>query len=136
VVDETAKRRETFDLASSAPVVLADKQTWHFPKPRFEIRPSFAGGRAVGTHPVVTQGPELDELVDAVGKCEDAATLLVGAATLGAHLLIRNYDLTDDELGELFAYRPDDQNSWKWLQSVMGIATGTSSPKPGSGGAS
>jgi hypothetical protein len=136
VVDETAKRRETFDLTNSAPVVLADRQTWHFPKPRFEIHPSFGGGRVVGTYPVVTHGPELDELVDAVGKCEDTAALLVGAATLGAHLLVRNYDLADAELGELFAYRPDDQKSWEWVRSVMNIATGTAAPKPGSGGAS
>lgn len=54
MIDEAAKRRETFDLAASAPVVLSDGQTWYLPRPFLELRPTFAGGKVAGTYPVLT----------------------------------------------------------------------------------
>jgi hypothetical protein len=124
MLDERSKRRPECDPAASAPVRLADGQEWLFPKPWLEIHASFAGGKAEGHYPVLTAGPELDELVEAISGCEDNAALLSGAATLGAALLLRNYDLDDRELDQLFAFRPVDPPSWDWAKEVIGIATG------------
>jgi hypothetical protein len=129
MIDEQAKRRPECDPAHSVPITLADGQAWLFPKPWLQIHASFAGGRAAGHYPVVTSGPELDELVDAIGRCDDNLALLCGAATLGAHLLSRQYDLTDRELDQLFCYRLFDPSSWDWARAVIALATGQSGPR-------
>jgi hypothetical protein len=134
MLDEKAKRRECCDPANSVPVKLADGQEWLFPKPWLEIHASFAGGRPAGSYPIITAGPELDELVEAIGRCEDNAAVLSGAATLGAHLLCRNYDLTDEDLDHLFAFRPADPTSWDWARELIGIATGRSGTRSFRGG--
>jgi hypothetical protein len=124
MLDERSKRRPDCDPANSAAIRLADGQEWLFPKPWLEIHASFADGKAAGHYPAVTVGPELDELVEAIGGCEDNAALLTGTATLGAHLLLRNYDLSDRELDLLFAFRSADPSSWDWARDVIGMATG------------
>jgi hypothetical protein len=108
------------------PVKLADGQEWLFPKPWIQIHASFADGNASSHYPVVTAGPELDELVEAMSQCEDAMAQLSGAATMGAYLLLRQYDLTDRELDQLFAFRLTDPSSWDWAKGVIGVATGQS----------
>jgi hypothetical protein len=118
------------------PIVLADGQEWHFPKPWLEVHGRFAGGKAVATFPVLTCGPELDELVEACSGYTDNTALLCAAATLGAHLLARNYDLADEDLDTLFAFRVGEPGSWDWARAVMDLATGQSGPKRGRGGAS
>src|SRR5262245_42909255 len=98
MLSEMDKRRPELNERTSVPVVLADGQAWQFPKPWLEIHAVFHDGKANGdTYPVLTCGPELDALVDALGQCEGNDAVLCGAATLGAHLLRRNYDLTDAE---------------------------------------
>jgi hypothetical protein len=106
------------------PVKLADGQEWLFPKPFLQIHASFAGGKPAGNYPVITAGPELDELVEAMASCEDAAAQLSAAATLGAYLLLRNYDLEDRELDQLFAFRPGDPPSWDWAQRILEVGAG------------
>jgi hypothetical protein len=105
-----------------------------FPKPWLEVRASFRQGRAVSTYPVLTYGPELDELADAVGGCRDNAALIIGAASLGALLLRRNYDLSDDDLDRLFAVRVGDPSSWGWAQAVIEVATGSGGSRSFRGG--
>jgi hypothetical protein len=124
--DERAKRNPKFDERNSTWITLADGGRWAFPKPWLEIHASFRGGRAVASHPVLTYGPELEDLVNAIDQCRDDAALLVGAASLGAYLLLRNYDLSDDDLDRLFAVRVGDPSSWEWAKAVIGLATGTS----------
>src|SRR5262249_19318700 len=124
MLDEKAKRRECCDPANSVPVRLADGQQWLFPRPVLELRPAFRDGQAVSTYPVRAYDPEIEELVDAVGKCEDNAALLCGAATLAAWLLTENYDLADDELDGLLRIRPSEPDSWAWVGEVFAVATG------------
>jgi hypothetical protein len=134
VLDERAKRRESFDERHSEPVTLADGQAWHLVKPWLEVHASFAGGKAQSAIPVLTYGPELEELVEAIGSCQDNAALLCGAASLGAYLLRWNYDLSDSDLDTLFAFRIGDPDSWDWAKAVMDVATGQSGPKRGAVG--
>jgi hypothetical protein len=129
VLDETEKRKRNFDQRNSAPVVLADGQSWWVPKPWFEVRPVFRGGKAVGSYLVPTSGQELDELVEAISDCDDWVEQIVAVASLAAHLLAFNYFLGDEELDQLLAYRAADAASMQWVRDVIGIATGTTGPK-------
>ncbi len=132
--DERAKRNPEFDEQNSTWITLADGGQWAFPKPWLEIRATFRGGRAAASYPVLTYGPELEGLVNAIDECRDNTALLVGAASLGAYLLRRNYDLSDDDLDRLFAIRIGDPSSWEWAKAVIGVATGTSGSRSFRGG--
>ena len=134
MIDEKAKRKDNFDERNSAPVVLADGQVWHVPKPWLEIRPVFRGGKAVNAYPVLTSGAELDELVVAIGDCQDLYAQVLAVASLAAHLLTWHYDLADAELDELLAFRRSCPESLDWVREIIGIATGRSGPKASSAG--
>lgn len=123
MIDEAAKRRETFDEDASSPIVLADGQSWCLRKPTIELRTTFRNGKAAAAYPVPTLSRELDNLVAAIAEADDNNAVLIGAATLGAALLVPNYDLTDSELDTLFSGRPGDPDSWDWARSVMDVAT-------------
>ncbi len=129
MLDEPSKRKPNFDERNAAPVVLADGQAWHVPKPWLEIRPVFRGGKAVRAYPVLTCGPELDELVEAMAECEDLDSQVMAVASLTARLLLWHYDLTDPELDQLLAFRRGDERSMDWLRESIAIATGRSGPK-------
>ena len=115
--------------ATATPVRLADGQTWYVPKPWLEVRPVFRGGRAAAAYRVLTCGPELDRLVEALADSEDLDAQVVAVASLAAHLLCWHYDLTDAELDELLAFRAADETSLNWLREVFAVATGCSGPK-------
>ena len=134
MLNEESKRKPNWSERNSAPVVLADGQSWWIPKPWLEIRPVFRRGRAVSAYPVPTQGPELDELVDAMAECEDRSGQVMAAASLAAHLLSWHYELTDSELDGLLAFRLHDEDSSEWMREIFGIATGQSGPKVCSAG--
>src|SRR5262245_20877097 len=134
MIDEKAKRKENFDERNAAPVVLADGQTWFVPKPWLEIRPVFRGGKALTAWRVLTCGPELDALIDALSECDDLDGQVTAAASLAAHLLCWHYDLTDAQLDELLAFRCADHSSLNWMREVLAIATGRSGPKASSAG--
>jgi hypothetical protein len=129
MIDETAKRRPTFDGANSAPVVLADGQTWHVPKPWLEVRPIFRGGKPVSAYRVLTCGAELDALIEAMSDADELDAQVVGVASLAAYMLRWNYDLADAELDQLLAFRCSDPESLQWMRDVFAIATGRSGPK-------
>ena len=44
--------------------------------------------------------------------------------SLGALILLRNYDLTDEELGRLFILQPGNPESIQLLREIMDVATG------------
>ncbi len=136
MLDEKSRRKESFDQPNSVPVVLADGQTWHLPKPWLDIHPVFRDGKAQSSYPILTYGPELDAMVKAMGECDDDSALLICAASLGAYLLSQNYHLSDNELDQLFVFRIGDSLSRDWAMAVMQIATGQSGPKVSSGGVS
>ena len=129
MLNEESKRKPNWSERNSAPVVLADGQSWWIPKPWLEIRPVFRRGRAVSAYPVPTQGPELDELVDAMAECEDRSGQVMAAASLAAHLLSWHYELTDSELDGLLCFRKGDDASLEWMKQVCDIAMGASGPK-------
>lgn len=129
MLDEKALRRPNFDELNSAPVVLADGQTWSLPKPVLIVRPVFRGGRAVDSVPVLTCGPEFTERKDAVFAAEGEAIIPAGA-DLAAYMLLRHYDLSDDQLGELLGF---DAGAG-WLREVMAVANGLTAPKVSSAG--
>jgi hypothetical protein len=134
MTDEIAKRKPDFDERNSIWITLADGTRWAFPKPWLEVRASFREGRAVSAYPVLTYGPELDELVDAIDECRDNAALIIGAASLGAFLLRRHYDVSDEDLDRLFAVRISDPSSWDWAQAVIEVATGSGGSRSFRGG--
>jgi hypothetical protein len=136
VLDEKSRRKESFDQRNCVPVVLADGQAWHLPKPWLEVHPIFREGKAHSSYPVLTYGPELDALVKAMGECDDNSALLIGAASLGAYLLSQNYNLSDADLDQLFVFRIGDSSSRDWAMAVLQVATGQSGPKVSSGGVS
>lgn len=135
MIDEKSKRKPNFDEANSAPVVLADGQAWHVPKPWLEVRPVFRGGKPVSAYRVLTCGPELDELVEALAESDELDAQVVAVASLAAYMLRWNYDLTDADLDQLLAFRCSDPASLQWMHDVFAIAVGRSGPKVSSAGA-
>jgi hypothetical protein len=129
MLDERAKRKPNWSEQNSVPVVLADGQPWSVPKPWLEIRPVFRDGRAASNYPVLTYGPDFDELLQAMADCEDRRTELIAIASLAARLLRWHYDLSDADLAGLLAFRAADAASTEWAEAVIGIATGSSGPK-------
>jgi hypothetical protein len=134
MIDETAKRKPNFDERNAAPVVLADGQSWFVPKPWLEIRPVFRGGKPVSAYRVLTCGPELDELIEAMADADDLDGQVVAIASLAAYLLRWHYELNDDDLDQLLAFRCADESSLNWMREVFAIATGRSGPKVSSAG--
>ncbi len=129
MLDETQRRKSNFDEGHSAPVVLADGQRWYLPKPWLEIRPVFRDGKAVSAYNVLTAGPELDELVEAIADADTAKAQVIGVATLAAKLLRHHYALADEDLDQLLRFRIGEEASMAWVEAVIEIATGQSGPK-------
>ena len=129
MLDEKSKRKPNFDERNAAPVVLADGQSWWVPKPWLETRPVFRGGKAVTAYPVLTCGPTLDALIEAIAEAEDGIVQISFVASLAAHLLTWHYDLADAELDQLLAFRSADEASANWMREIFAIATGQSGPK-------
>jgi hypothetical protein len=133
-IDELAKRKPTIDLAHSAPIVLADGQTWHLPKPWLVLQPIFSEGKPISVFPFLAYGDEIDDLIVTIGEASDNAEIIIGVATLASWMLAINYDLTDDDLNGLLWVRRDDLASWDWAKTVMDVATGRDRPKVSSDG--
>ena len=133
MLDEAAKRKPNFDERNSAPVVLADGQTWWVPKPWLEIRPVFRGGKAVTAYPVLTCGPELDGLIEAMADCEDRrAGHRRGFAGGSPAVLALRADRR--RAGRAAGISGGRRRSVDWLREVFAVATGRSGPKVYSAG--
>jgi hypothetical protein len=129
MLDERALRKPGF--SDGHKVALADGQEWTFPKPRIRFRPRIGpdGRVEVGGGP--SFGPEYDGQLDVlfgVTEAEPFERLRV-KFEVAVRLLRGNYELTDDQVGELLVMEPGDPASderWEELTRVlMGIA-----PKP------
>ena len=129
MLPETEYRRETFDEEFSEAVVLADGQEWYFPKPWLAFRPVFRDGKPVDSVRYFSCGPELDSLLEAISSAETLTGQLMAAMALAGLMLLRNYDLTDEELATVLVYRPGDPESSKMLSAIIAIATGNSGKK-------
>ena len=134
MLDEAAKRKPNWSERDSVAVAFADGQEWRVPKPWLEIRPRFVDFVARTTYPVYTCGPRLDALLDAIGDADAAFDRLAATATLAAELLCFHYELDDDDLDELLAYRQGMPESMGWIGRVIEIATGQNGPKASSAG--
>jgi len=133
MISELSRRKPNFEQRNSAPIVLAGA-TWYLPKPWLEIRPVFRAGVARTAAAVLTYGPEIDELVDAIAESEALKSQVIGAASLAAHLLRWHYDLSDEDLDGLLWFRAADPTSLEWVSQVIDVATGESGPKVSSAG--
>jgi hypothetical protein len=131
-IDQATRRTDGFDQGSHW-IALADGQRWGFPRPWLEVRAAFNGGKPVGTCAVVTYGHATDQLLAAIGACDDAAARICGAATLAAALLRLNYELLDAELDGLLAFRRGDPASLAWVGAVLEVATGAMGRRTGGG---
>lgn len=125
MIHEMSRRRPTFDEGNSVAVTLADGQAWRVPKPDVEWRARFKDGVAAAV-PYITYDAMADGLLTAIGAnaAEDQSSLIVLVATLGAHLLRRQYDLDDQDLDGLLAWRPSDPASMEWIPMIVSIAAG------------
>lgn len=121
---EKYRRRPEVDLEGCIPVKLSDGQEWYFPRPWLEIVPRFVSGRAELAGKVLTCGPDLDVLVESIATTEDTIGRLIEIMTLGAFLLLRNYDVTDEELSRLFVYRSGSPDSDRMIMDILAVATG------------
>jgi hypothetical protein len=107
MISELSRRRDNFNEQNSVPVKLADGQEWGVP---------------VRSDAVTT---ELLAAIAAAGAGADDVAVITGlASTLAAHLLRSHYDLSDEDLDGLLAYRADDAETFRWMPTVVSIAAG------------
>jgi len=134
LIDESSRRRP--DARPDVPVALGDGQTWHLPRPRLQLRPAIVDGRFVA-RPDHNLGPQYLDLVEAYyrsvadesGSIEDLA---VAYLSLASALLLRNYDLTADEVASLLYFDyglPADEANRETVEAVTSIALGRDSKK-------
>lgn len=127
MIDEKLHRRPGFDEASSTPVVMPGGATLFLPKPHVRLRPVFRAGKRADDLRLCTDDPEFDRLKQAViaASADDAADFTGAVLDLAAHMILTNYDLTDDQLGDVFAEPMDTAAANpKWMSEVMAVAHG------------
>lgn len=138
MLDEGALRRPGFDPAASAAVRLPHGGTWYLPKPVLFLRPVFKGGRRTDEARLASDDPELDRLKAEVSAAAQDDAKDVGAAVtdLVAYMLLENYDLSDDQLGEIFEDRIEGGAiDLSWMNEAMAVAHARA-PKTSPGGES
>jgi hypothetical protein len=125
MLDEKALRRPGF--SEGTPVTMADGQVWTLPKPRFRFKPKIVDGR-VEIGGGATFGPESDGDLEILYGVVDvgAEEFLRVKMAMAVRLLRANYELTDDDLGDLLVLEPGDAASddrWTAISdAVAGIA--------------
>lgn len=117
-IAESECRRPTF--TPGVPIVLADGQAWHFPRPSFELFPEVGpDGRVSGIGRASTFGPEYEDLLEAFYR--DDSDRLRGMFALAVDLLGRNYDLAPADFRCLLRFRrgdPDREATWRQILDV------------------
>lgn len=123
---EKFRRRDGLNLEACTPIRLADGQEWYFPRPMLELNPTFINGDVVHLTNCLTSGSELDLLIQMIAEASEPKDQIAKIMTLGALLLLRNYDLTDDELSKLFILRirDDVDETQETRAQIMNVATG------------
>lgn len=135
MIDEKSLRKPAFDEANSAPVVLADGQAWHFPKPWYAVRPRFRNGRVESVPMVATAGTEFHRLREAVREAArggEPDPFYMAATQFAAHMLSANYEVPDEVLDEILTVPVDRERTW--VNDVIAVANGSSGLKASSGG--
>ena len=135
MIDEKSKRKDNFDEANSVPIVLADGQAWHFEKPWVRLKPlkrrvKFAGGKMSSLR-LETDDPDFDRLRSAL--FDSSESFYGPLCDMAAFLLLRQYNLTDEELSDLIVFEEATENGNPWIAELIGVVAGTS-PKPSGDG--
>lgn len=137
MIDETTRRLPEWS-EHSVWITLADGNQYAFPKPWLEIRGHFSAGKPTGLSARTTFGPELDEGVELIHQAESNHDLIIATLTLGAFLLRLQYDLSDEELQDLLAFRFADENlteqSLDMVREIAAVAMGTGGSQDFRGG--
>jgi hypothetical protein len=123
-LDEVVLRRPGIDLGNSVGVVFGDQGTWHVPKLLVRMRPIFKG-RKTESVLAVTDDPEFNALVKTIEEEDSYASL----ANMAAWLLCKNYELSDEQLGDILIYDPKDESPDRWALKVMAVIYGRTGPK-------
>lgn len=137
-IDEQTRRRPEF--VGDVPITLCDNQIWWVPKPRivFAPRRSTPGsGFELKLH-AIDWGPSYYEKLDALllaSQRDDLTGVLGAQMDLACALLLRNYDLTDDELVDILWFDLADPANESMRHALMTVAQGIA-PKPAGDGSS
>jgi len=134
-IDEPSRRRPEF--AGDVPVVLCDGQTWHLPKPRIRFRPR--SGPDGFEARITTQWSDdywqkIDKLNTAY-ESEDSLAILSAELDLCCTLLTKNYQLSEDDLGEIFWIDASDPDNAEMRATVLRVAQGLPPKTSGDGSA-
>jgi hypothetical protein len=129
VLNERELRRPEFSEGHKA--VLADGQEWTFPRPVLRFRPVRDKDAKFGMGGDWGHDLEYRRLRDALVDCDQEQTFEMMSLQLqiAANLLLRNYALSDDQLGTLVYFDFDDPANatmWEGLTEVIFA----SPPKP------
>ena len=129
MLDERGRRKPNFREEDSVGVVFGDGQTWHVPKPWLEVRPILRENRVMDNLKLLTYGKDLDSIIDSLASARTFGDQIYLSAFLATHLLQWQYDLSVEEISELFKWRVGEPASFAWAQAVVAVATGQSGPK-------
>jgi hypothetical protein len=127
VLDEVSLRRPEFDQANSAAVMFPGGMAFFLPKPAVRLRPVFRDGKRINETRLVTDDPEFDRLKEAVTAATDDDDADFGGAVinLAVYLLLKNYNIDDEQLGKAFEINMDGTSAGPtWMAEVMSIAYG------------
>lgn len=123
---ERYRRRPDFQEENCTPVQLSDGQSWYLQRPWLEVIPHFVSGEAVDCVRMPSLG-DLDPLLLSIADEADPIKQSLLVLTLGAMLLQRSYDVSDQEMSRLFILRPGDPDSDRMLCEIIAVATGNAS---------
>ena len=132
-IDERSRRRGDF-LPDSLGLTLADGQEWYVPRPRvaFVYADNDLGFDQVRETGDVVFDRTLQDRIDAWRKAAESDDMpgVIGAQLgIARVLLLRNYDLTTDELRNLVRFRFDEEDPLR--DDILAIAMGQPmTPKP------
>lgn len=123
------------EFSEGCKVKLADGQEWTFPKPILSLAPYRKEDGSLGLQRRAPFGAEFaamfDRYIDKMaGETEDdLLAFLTLRVVLAVELLSRNYDLTDDEIQELFILDLDSPESTAMCHAIDEVLQGRNPKK-------
>ena len=118
---ESDCRRPTFE--AGVPIVLADGQVWHFPRPGFELFPVVGpDGRVAEIGRAATFGAEFEDLLESF--YQDNVDRLRVMFDLAVDLLGRNYALSAADYRRLLRFRRGDPGREAMWRQILDVAEG------------
>jgi hypothetical protein len=131
-LDEVTLRRP--DFVEGEPVVLADGQTWQLRRPLVRFTPAETdSGFAVVLS--LNNDPQYGALYRRYEAVEPGCPVMAESLALARAVLLANYDLTADQVGELlqFGASDDDPEGWRIREEVMAVCLGMGKERSGAG---